>query len=94
MARLFKKGREKTGGRKAGTPNKATTEIKEVLDDVLPDPREKWRKFLNHKDPAIAWKAFELYHHYRFGKPVQPLTTVEEKPFTIHLDSLPKKFNA
>ena len=30
---LFKKGRQKTGGRQKGTPNKKTTQFKEILGD-------------------------------------------------------------
>jgi hypothetical protein len=38
----------KTGGRKAGTPNKATDSIKNLLDCVLPEERLKreWNYFL------------------------------------------------
>ena len=33
----FENGHEKTGGRKAGTPNKATRQIKAMLEDLLTD---------------------------------------------------------
>ena len=58
----FKKGRAKTGGRTAGTPNKATIGVKALLAAVLPDDRMKkeWNKWLRHRDPHIAFAAFKL----------------------------------
>jgi hypothetical protein len=34
----FQKGQKKTGGRQAGTPNKATSEIKDLARSFLEDP--------------------------------------------------------
>lgn len=86
--------RQKTGGRKAGTPNKATQGIKELLADIFDDAelKKRWLKFLDHKDPAIAWKAFELYNAYRFAKPPMPIVGDEDLP-PVHIDisAIPRK---
>ncbi len=86
--------RRKTGGRKKGTPNKATEGIKDLLAELFDDAETKtrWLKFLNHKDPAIEWKAFELYNGYRFGKPVMPIQGAEDAP-PVHIDisAIPRK---
>jgi hypothetical protein len=37
--------------------------MKDLLSGIWSDAEleERWRRFLNHKDLSIAWKAFELY---------------------------------
>lgn len=44
----FQKGRGKTGGRKPGTPNKATLAVKAFAQSILEDPayREKLKRRL------------------------------------------------
>ena len=83
----FRKGKPKTGGRKAGTPNKATAEIKVLLNRLLPEERlaSEWERNLKHKDPHIRWKAFELANAYLFGKPVMPIQGAEDAP-PVHID--------
>ena len=83
----FRKGKPKTGGRKAGTPNKATTEIKALLNRLLPEERlaNEWERNLKHKDPQIRWKAFELANAYLFGKPVMPIQGADDAP-PVHID--------
>ena len=90
---VFQKGREKSGGRKKGTSNKVTESIKNTLNALLTEHEleECWRRFLNHKDSSIAWKAFELYHEYRFGKPVQMVAGEElTPPIKIDISAIPK----
>jgi hypothetical protein len=62
---------KKTGGRKAGTPNKATKQVREIVASVLtPEMEAKaWKRWLSHKDDAIAWDAFKLAMAYKHGKP-------------------------
>jgi hypothetical protein len=90
----FQKGKEKTGGRQPGTPNKATAEIKVLLNRLLPEERLaiEWERNLKHKDPRIRWKAFELANAYLFGKPVMPIQGAEDAP-PMHIDisSIPRK---
>jgi hypothetical protein len=85
------KGR-KTGGRKPGSLNKATLEVKEILARVFTDEVEEadWRKWRKHKNETIAWEAFKLAMAYKHGKPVQPLTEVEESPpIKIDISAIP-----
>lgn len=88
------KGVPKTGGRKKGTPNKATEGIKDLLAGLFDDAetKKRWLFFLNHRDIAYRWKAFELYNAYRFGKPVMPIQGAEDAP-PIHIDisAIPRK---
>lgn len=86
--------RQKTGGRKAGTPNKATQGIKDLLAELFDDAalKKKWEHFLNHADPTLRWKAFELYNAYRFGKPVMPISGAEDAPpVMINISAIPRK---
>jgi hypothetical protein len=78
----FAKGKAKTGGRKAGTPNKATAEIKDVARSLLEDPvyQAKLKQRLRDgKAPQIE----QLLYHYAYGKPKERFegskgTTLEE----------------
>ena len=49
--------RRKTGGRKAGTPNKSTEGIRVLLGRVLPDKRleKEWEHYLKHGDPHLRF---------------------------------------
>jgi hypothetical protein len=90
----YKKGHKKAGGRKPGTPNKATENIKNLLNRLLPEDRleREWEHHLTHKDPHIRWKAFELANVYLFGKPVQPIQGAEDAPpILINVSAIPKK---
>lgn len=86
--------RQKTGGRKKGTPNKATQGIKDLLAELFTDIelKDRWKKFLNHRDPVIQWKAFESYNDRRFGKPALPIVGDEDLP-PVHIDisAIPRK---
>jgi hypothetical protein len=66
----FQKGKKKTGGRTAGTPNKGTTEIKELARSLLKDPTylEKLKRRLQ---TGRAQRIEELLYHYAYGKPTQ-----------------------
>ena len=91
--RPFKPGHKKFGGRVAGQPNKITTEIRELLREILPrdELKRRWLKMLNSKDRYIMMKAFELAHHYLFGKPVQRVAGDEDAPpIKIDISAIPK----
>lgn len=86
--------RDKTGGRKPGTPNKATQGIKELLAGLFDDAdlQKRWKFFLNHVDSGIRWKAFELYNAYRFAKPPMPIVGDEDlPPVMINISAIPRK---
>jgi hypothetical protein len=83
---------EKTGGRKKGTPNRATQSIKDLLLSVLEDSRnrQEWEYWLKHKDPHYRWEAFKLAQFYLFGKPVQPIASEElAPPIKIDISAIP-----
>ena len=58
----------KTGGRRAGTPNKATLEIRDAARRLLEEPvylRSVRARLLEGKAPQLE----VLLHHYAYGKP-------------------------
>ncbi|GKS64836.1 hypothetical protein YTPLAS72_21400 [Nitrospira sp.] len=64
----FRKGKTKTGGRRAGVPNKATVEIKELARSFLEDPmyQAKLKQRLRNGD---AGQIEQLFYYYAYGKP-------------------------
>lgn len=58
----------KTGGRRVGTPNKATREIRDAARRLLEEPaylRSVRARLLEGKAPQLE----VLLHHYAYGKP-------------------------
>lgn len=89
----FPKGHARLGGRAKGQPNHVSVELKQLLNRMIPEPllEKMWWKQLRSKDPHIAYKAFELMLHYRFGKPVQPIVGEENAPpIKIDISAIPK----
>lgn len=91
----FKFGDKKppNSGRKKGVPNKAHRDLRELLDKNLPDDQlwKLWKKKLYSQNENVALKALELALHYRFGKPVQPVSGVEDAPaIKIDISAIPK----
>jgi hypothetical protein len=92
MARPFEKGHKKLGGRKPGSRNQAVTDLKQLLNRMIPEEmlERMWWKELRNKDPHLRLKAFELMLHYRFGKPVQPIVGEENAPpIKIDISAIP-----
>ncbi len=58
------KGTPKTGGRKAGTPNKVTGTIKEFLANVIDDNREQIEKDLKVLEPKDRLMMLERFMQY------------------------------
>lgn len=55
----FQKGKKKEGGRQKGTPNKTTSEIKEMITALVGTQMEKWPVVLDKmmkEDPAEAMR--------------------------------------
>jgi len=69
----FQKGKPKTGGRKAGTPNKATVEIKEFAQSILEDPLYQ-KRLRNRVIQGNAPQIEVLLFHYAYGKPKEAFT--------------------
>lgn len=77
----FEKGRTKTGGRKAGTPNTGTVEMKTFALALLEDPDYQQRlrvRILNGEAPHME----VLLHHYTYGKP-KTVLDVNDKQITV-----------
>jgi hypothetical protein len=93
MARPFEKGHKKLGGRRPGSQNVDTVDLKHLLNRMIPEPllEKMWWKELRSKDMHIRFKAFELMLHYRYGKPVQPIVGEENAPpIKIDISAIPK----
>ena len=64
---MFQKGKEKTGGKKKGTPNKVTTEIKEaykmLIEANIPN-LTLWLERVAEEDPKEALKYLASLSEY------------------------------
>jgi hypothetical protein len=72
---------KKTGGRKKGSLNKATREIKAFTSTFLSSPTyvaSAKKRILDGGAPHLE----ALWHHYAFGKPKETVA-VEEKPAPV-----------
>jgi len=49
---MFQKGRTKTGGRKPGTPNRTTAQLRDLLTATLEDELERLPELLEALEPA------------------------------------------
>jgi deoxyribodipyrimidine photolyase-like uncharacterized protein len=73
------KGIPKTGGRKAGTPNKVTQDVREWLTQLVEGSREQIERDLQSLDPKDRLQALEKFMQYTIPK----LQAVEA---TVHDD--------
>jgi len=79
------KGR-KTGGRRKGTPNRATREIKAATSAFLSSPAylaSAEERILKGEAPHLE----TLWHHYAFGKPKE--TVAVESHVRVPIFALP-----
>lgn len=66
----FEPGHPKLGGRKRGTPNRATAEIREAARRLLEDP--EYQAGLRQRLIAGQASYMETFlHHYAYGKPME-----------------------
>jgi len=73
------KGKPKTGGRRRGTPNKATKAIRDTAQRLLTD--EAYQKALEVRLRRGTAGAVEpLLYHYAFGKPKETVALESEVP--------------
>ena len=86
----FHKGHKKLGGRKAGTPNKRTLDLKEFFRGLLTDPiiLQKWKDELHSSKPLgrSNFKLIELAYAYAWGKPKEKIdlgVSAEDLHFTL-----------
>lgn len=76
MARLKNDGRGRLGGRSKGTPNKATSTLREWIVEVLDDNRDQMLSDLKQLQPIERLRVLERLMQYVVAKP----TTVAEQP--------------
>jgi hypothetical protein len=63
------KGTPKTGGRKAGTPNKVTREVRELAQQLVQDPRYRSKLRVRLVTGKAAPAVETMLWHYAYGKP-------------------------
>lgn len=83
----FQKGREKTGGRKAGVPNKATQTAREIMDGAKFNPiRRAMTLYNTTKDESIKAQMLKLLVKHAYpelraveisGNPEKPIYLVD-----------------
>jgi len=64
-----KKGTPKTGGRKMGTPNRATIEIKEIARELVNGPEYRHNLERRLKSGRLAPAMEQTLWAYAYGKP-------------------------
>lgn len=66
----FKKGQKKLGGRKPGTPNKITSDVRFTLERLKCDPIEGMARMANDKklEPALRLRAYAELAQYQYPK--------------------------
>ena len=77
----FQKGRSKTGGRRRGTPNKATRAAKEFLAEIINqvDVQDAIEERIKKGDTAAFFRAVE----HVIGKPRQAVELAQDGPITV-----------
>jgi hypothetical protein len=83
MADEIRPKRKKTGGRKKGTPNKVSTDLKALMRAKAPTIYRRLLKLTNHADPNVRLRALELYTNRAWGRPEQPLTGDSDNPVVV-----------
>lgn len=91
--RPFEKGKPRpaNAGRRKGTPNKATTEIRQFCRSLLEDPvyqanlRKKLRALRLHPSVHV------IIHHYAYGKPKETIKHEGDVPVVTTHIYLPEK---
>ena len=75
------KGGQKFGGRKAGTPNKATKDIKEIARAHGPEVIEGfWRLFKEADSDSARIAAGKEILDRAYGRPTQPIAGDDDMP--------------
>lgn len=87
MAR--QKGTPKTGGRKAGTPNKVTGTLKDFIADLIDKNREQIEKDLKRLPPKERLYILEKFVQYVLPKNQSVQANVNGNAFEELMKSLP-----
>jgi hypothetical protein len=74
---MFTKGRRKTGGRSAGTPNARTIALRQRLNQIVErlDPEGLAEDVLKSKDLNLRWDVLRWSLEKLHGKPRQAIDT-------------------
>ena len=67
------KGHPKTGGRKKGSPNKVTLEIREAARALVEDPEGQQTLLLQYRKGNLNPSVLQMLYHYAYGKPKDTL---------------------
>lgn len=78
----FKPGKKKTGGRKAGTPNKPTAELREALTELGIDPTAQLAEVLSQLEPKDKANVLVRLMAFIFPqrKAIEAAVAVENSP--------------
>ncbi len=81
------KGTPKTGGRKKGTPNKATVEAKLACSEIIDDPAYRFKLLSRARAGKLAPAVECMLWHYAKGKPKETIEhqTEDGKPLPLHV---------
>ncbi len=81
MGRLKNDGKGRLGGRAKGTPNKATTDLKTWVSDILDNGRDKFIESLEQLEPSEYIKVFTGLLNYALPKqaPTTPDDILEKE---------------
>lgn len=86
-------GTQKTGGRKAGTPNKVTADIREVAQGHGPAALSKLVFWMNSDNPKASVAACNAILDRAYGKPPQALTVDPGASLLTALDDLVRRID-
>jgi hypothetical protein len=64
---------KKTGGRKKGSLNQATAEIREYARAFVEDAKGREMLLLMYKAGTLHPSLLQMFHHYAYGKPKESL---------------------
>jgi hypothetical protein len=65
----FEKGHARKGGRKPGTQNRATREVKALATSILEDPEVQERMLHDAQRGRLPPPVMTMLFHYAYGKP-------------------------
>ena len=75
----FQPGRKKTGGRKKGTPNKITTNLRKIIEEQVTPHFEKLGEYLKHMDPDKRVMALAQFANFIIPKYSNTTINADEK---------------
>ena len=86
----FEKGHKKRGGRKKGTPNKITADVREFCERVFAsvDPAKAATQLLRCKSDRAKGAMLNRLLEYYFGKPIETMKLDATTNFTEALERI------